>query len=139
MGRNRPIAENVIDSKSIERASSEKPASTFSQRALARPDRAESRDRKGLGSKSKSWARLSRKTASRFFEDTLYPIEELLNNENAGRTDVRPAPFRSTWSSDQGMSPATNFGITGPPISAAKRRFDGVKKNSRPPIWLSVS
>ncbi len=38
-----------------------------------------------------------------------------------------------------GMSPATNFGITGPPISAAKRLPSGVKKNSRPPIWLSVS
>jgi hypothetical protein len=35
IGRNRPIAENVIDSKSIERAYSEKPASAFSQRALA--------------------------------------------------------------------------------------------------------
>ncbi|MGJ0508393.1 MAG: hypothetical protein ACR652_14980, partial [Methylocystis sp.] len=29
---------------------------------------------------------------------------------------------------DQGMSPATNFGITGPPISAAKRLPSGVKK-----------
>ena len=38
IGRNRPIAENVIDSKSIERASSEKPASTFSQRALDRSE-----------------------------------------------------------------------------------------------------
>jgi len=34
IGRNRPIAENVIDSKSVERAYCEKPASTFSQRAL---------------------------------------------------------------------------------------------------------
>ncbi|MCX7899704.1 MAG: hypothetical protein N2444_06435, partial [Methylocystis sp.] len=33
-GRNRPNAENVIDSKSVERALSEKPDSTFSQRAL---------------------------------------------------------------------------------------------------------
>jgi hypothetical protein len=36
IGRNRPIAENVIDSKSLERAYSEKPASAFSQRALER-------------------------------------------------------------------------------------------------------
>ncbi|HYA80075.1 MAG TPA: MBL fold metallo-hydrolase, partial [Methylocystis sp.] len=34
IGRNRPIAENVIDSKGVERAYGEKPASTFSQRAL---------------------------------------------------------------------------------------------------------
>jgi len=34
-GRNRPNAENVIDPKSLERALCEKPAPTFSQRALA--------------------------------------------------------------------------------------------------------
>ncbi|MEF3364915.1 double-strand break repair helicase AddA [Methylocystis sp. 9N] len=33
-GRNRPNADNVIDSESLERALREKPASTFSQRAL---------------------------------------------------------------------------------------------------------
>ncbi|MBM3576421.1 MAG: hypothetical protein FJX40_01915 [Alphaproteobacteria bacterium] len=33
-GRNRPSANNVIDSKSLERAPCEKPVSTFSQRAL---------------------------------------------------------------------------------------------------------
>ncbi|TLG76839.1 hypothetical protein FEV16_08830 [Methylocystis sp. B8] len=33
-GRNRPNADNVIDSKSLERALREKPDSTFSQRAL---------------------------------------------------------------------------------------------------------
>ena len=35
IGRNRPMAENVIDPKNVERACCEKPASTFSQRALA--------------------------------------------------------------------------------------------------------
>ena len=34
--QNHPNAENVIDSKKIERASSEKPVPIFSQRALAR-------------------------------------------------------------------------------------------------------
>ncbi|MBM3561928.1 MAG: hypothetical protein FJX48_01965 [Alphaproteobacteria bacterium] len=33
-GRNRPNADNVIDSKRLERALCEKPDSTFSQRAL---------------------------------------------------------------------------------------------------------
>ncbi|MBM3563729.1 MAG: hypothetical protein FJX48_11430 [Alphaproteobacteria bacterium] len=33
--RNRPNADDVIDSKSLERALRKKPASTFSQRALA--------------------------------------------------------------------------------------------------------
>ncbi|MEF3367143.1 squalene--hopene cyclase [Methylocystis sp. 9N] len=37
-GRNRPNADNVIDSKSLERASREKPGSTFSQRALQTSD-----------------------------------------------------------------------------------------------------
>ncbi|HYA80260.1 MAG TPA: hypothetical protein VED87_04940, partial [Methylocystis sp.] len=85
IGRNRPIAENGIDSKGVERAYREKTVSSFSQRAL--------------------FARRE------------------ITNENAGRTCVRPAHFRSASSSDQGMSPATNFGMTGPPISAAKRRF----------------
>ncbi|MBM3561770.1 MAG: hypothetical protein FJX16_03375 [Alphaproteobacteria bacterium] len=35
-GRNRPNADNVIDSKSLERARCEKPVPTFSQRALER-------------------------------------------------------------------------------------------------------
>ncbi|MBM3551345.1 MAG: hypothetical protein FJX45_06140 [Alphaproteobacteria bacterium] len=34
-GRNRPNADNVIDSISLERARREKPVPTFSQRALA--------------------------------------------------------------------------------------------------------
>ncbi|PWB91670.1 hypothetical protein C5688_03925 [Methylocystis sp. MitZ-2018] len=34
-GRNRPNADNVIDSQSLERALCEKPVPTFSQRALA--------------------------------------------------------------------------------------------------------
>jgi hypothetical protein len=58
--------------------------------------------------------------------------------KNAGQT-VCLAGVLMSFRSDQGMSPATNFGMTGPPISAAKRRFDGEKKNKRPPIWLSVS
>ncbi|PPC86185.1 MAG: hypothetical protein CTY36_18135 [Methylocystis sp.] len=33
-GRNRPNADNVIESKSLERAQREKPVPTFSQRAL---------------------------------------------------------------------------------------------------------
>ena len=34
IGQNRPIAENVVDPKSVERAGCEEPASAFSQRAL---------------------------------------------------------------------------------------------------------
>ena len=53
---------------------------------------------------------------------------------------VRPAVvWLRIFKIDQGMSPATNFGITGPPISAAKRLPLGEKNISRPPIWLSVS
>ena len=59
--------------------------------------------------------------------------------KRTGRTFGSGRLFRSDRRFDQGMSPATNFGMTGPPISAAKRRPDGVKKNNRPPIWLSVS
>ncbi|MDR3408567.1 MAG: DNA polymerase Y family protein [Methylovirgula sp.] len=48
IGRNRPVADNVIDSKSMERAYCEKPASTFSQRALtAQDDLADLVDRLG--------------------------------------------------------------------------------------------
>ena len=39
IGQSRPIAEKLIDSKSLERALREKPGSTFSQRALAEADR----------------------------------------------------------------------------------------------------
>jgi hypothetical protein len=36
----------------------------------------------------------------------------------AGR-EARPAVFSAFREFDQGMSPATNFGMTGPPISVA--------------------
>lgn len=39
----------------------------------------------------------------------------------------------------QSVAPAAKRGITGPPISTPTRLPDGLKKNSRPPNWLSVS
>ncbi|HEY8162938.1 MAG TPA: hypothetical protein VIF34_11825, partial [Methylocystis sp.] len=44
------------------------------------------------------------------------------------RPDFRPAGvYFRRCQFDQGISPATNFGITGPPISAAKRLPSGEK------------
>ncbi|BBU63529.1 hypothetical protein MSC49_34640 [Methylosinus sp. C49] len=43
---------------------------------------------------------------------------EAAKEKPAGR-EARPAVFSAFREFDQGMSPATNFGMTGPPISVA--------------------